>query len=101
MPQDVRRHVIEPSSHAGGCESLFDIPDAVAVDVQHVAQVSPALPSPPEMRQQARRNPHLAAPLVRAIPTGNLEVDQTGLEVDLRPAQRQDRFLASAGVDRD
>ena len=62
--------------------------------MDHKTEVCSALPRPPKMWEQARCNWHMRPALVRALSSGRVEVDALRRYVNLRPAQRQNRFLA-------
>jgi hypothetical protein len=82
-----------------GCEPFLNISYTLAIDVQHITQVSTALSGPPEVRQEARRNRHLASLLLGALTARNLEVNQSRVQVYLWPAQRQNCLLTPARVE--
>jgi hypothetical protein len=50
------------------------------------------------MRQKTRRDRDDAAFLVCALPPSDVKIYRAGLQIHLRPTQRQDRLFPAAGV---
>src|SRR5262249_17547420 len=96
--QCMRCDICDAGAITGGGKSLLDIFDALAVDVQDVAEIGPAFPQAMQMRQKARRGWNDPALLVCALPPPDVEIDGASLQVYLRPTQRQDRLFPAAGV---
>jgi hypothetical protein len=65
------------------------------------AEIGAPHPGAPQVWQKLRRDWDASAPLVGLRRTRRAKVDQTGIEIDLRPAQRQDGLLAVTAVERD
>jgi hypothetical protein len=56
VPQRVRRDPSDTRTLTGGGKSLLNVLDALAIDVQHIAQIGPALPGSAKVRQKTRRD---------------------------------------------
>src|SRR6476660_6339941 len=56
VPHRVRGDPSDTSTLAGGGKALLNVLDALTMDVQHIAQIGPALPGSAKVRQKARRD---------------------------------------------
>ena len=93
VPERVGRDALEPGPGAGRRKALFDIAEAGAVAVDDVAELRRAAPGMAQMRQKPRRDRHMRPALVGLLAPRRVEIDAPALEVDLSPAQRQQRLF--------
>ena len=87
VPQRVRRDPSDTRTLTGGGKSLLNVLDALAIDVQHIAQIGPALPGSAKVRQKTRRDLDDATLFISPPAACDLEINPTDLKVHLRPAE--------------
>src|SRR5262245_57715391 len=81
---------VTPSSPArlqAAAKLFFDVGETLPTIVEHVAEIVSALPGSPEVRKQSRWDTNFAALLIGDFTSRRIEIDQTCLEINLRPAQ--------------
>lgn len=98
VPENVRRYIGKRSPLAGSGEPALDVLQSTAAFVDDEPQFRSPLPGPTQMAHQLRRNRDASSALVRSTHARFVEIDATVVEINLRPAQRQNCLFAMASV---
>src|SRR4051794_5912984 len=94
MPEDMRRYIRKCCPLAGGSESALDVLQPATAFVDDEPQFRSPLPGTTQMAHQLRRNRYTSSALARSTHARLIEIDATVIEINLRPAQRQNCLFA-------
>src|SRR5260370_4812651 len=98
MPQNMGRHITEVDLGTSRREAALDVLQPLAVLMHDKAQIGAAPARTSQVTEQPARNRNARPTLIGSACARRIEVDPPYCEVHLRPAQRQNRLFALAGI---